>query len=102
MDLGEIEKIRIKHDDSGAASGWFLDSINILEPNTKPVTLVCKRWLDTREVCMYAYIYVYLCITPARMYAFLYVCMHSCIYMIISVSVYSCMRHVLIVCIFLC
>jgi hypothetical protein len=51
VDLGDVPKIRIGHDNSGAGPGWFLESVVIEEGTLKqPVTFTCKRWLDTREV----------------------------------------------------
>ena len=35
VDVGEIQKIRIGHDDSGVASGWFLEKVIISKRNIK-------------------------------------------------------------------
>jgi hypothetical protein len=45
--------VRISHDNSGAASGWYLEKIAIEEGTLKaPVVFPCKRWLDTKEVSL--------------------------------------------------
>ena len=50
VDLGELIKIRIGHDDSGFFAGWFLESVRITnESNGKSYFFFCGRWLDTKE-----------------------------------------------------
>ncbi|KAL3842214.1 hypothetical protein ACJMK2_020253, partial [Sinanodonta woodiana] len=47
VDLGELQKIRIEHDNSGFRPGWFLDRVEITNRSTGVVTLFpCERWLD--------------------------------------------------------
>lgn len=49
FDLGRLEAIRIRHDNTGSFPSWFLDRIEITSENEKYI-FVCKRWLSlTRE-----------------------------------------------------
>lgn len=49
-DLGEIRKIRIRHDNSGKKPGWFLDYITIHEEETDRMWYFpCNRWLAVDE-----------------------------------------------------
>jgi hypothetical protein len=50
VDLGEISKIRVRHDDSGIGPGWFLEKV-VLEQVTDDGTgkqwfFLCGKWLD--------------------------------------------------------
>jgi hypothetical protein len=46
-DIGNIELVRICHDNSGSKPGWFLDSITIQnESNDKEWFFPCNRWLS--------------------------------------------------------
>ncbi|KAF7660325.1 hypothetical protein LDENG_00284760 [Lucifuga dentata] len=50
VDLGILKKLRIRHDNSQASAGWFLDRVEILD--TKDDTMYyfpCKRWLAVDE-----------------------------------------------------
>ena len=50
IDLGELKKIRIGHDNSGIGPGWFLDKILITNPaSEKQWFFICGRWLDLKE-----------------------------------------------------
>lgn len=50
IDLGEVSKVRIGHDDSGAGSGWFLDNVVVTNEKTgKEWVFNCGRWLDKTE-----------------------------------------------------
>ncbi|XP_047448234.1 lipoxygenase homology domain-containing protein 1 [Mugil cephalus] len=47
VDLGDLEKIRIGHDNSGGYSGWFLDWVEIDAPSQgQRLRFPCGRWLD--------------------------------------------------------
>uniref|UniRef100_A0A672LZQ6 PLAT domain-containing protein n=1 Tax=Sinocyclocheilus grahami TaxID=75366 RepID=A0A672LZQ6_SINGR len=49
VDLGELQKLRIGHDNSGSA-GWFLDWVEINAPSQgQRLRFPCGRWLDTGE-----------------------------------------------------
>ncbi len=54
VDLGQLEKIRIGHDNSGAAPGWFLERVEVEHPETLTAwTFPCDKWLDKSEVQSY-------------------------------------------------
>jgi hypothetical protein len=45
--LGELTKLRVRHDGSGFGSGWFLDNIVVAdEKGGKEWVFNCGRWLD--------------------------------------------------------
>lgn len=50
VDLGEIAKARVRHDNSGIGAGWFLDNIVVTNENDgKMWVFNCGRWLDKSE-----------------------------------------------------
>ncbi|XP_063051831.1 lipoxygenase homology domain-containing protein 1 [Engraulis encrasicolus] len=50
VDLGELRKLRIGHDNSGGSSGWFLDWVDINAPSQgQRIRFPCGRWLDRGE-----------------------------------------------------
>ncbi|KAF7200542.1 lipoxygenase homology domain-containing protein 1-like [Nothobranchius furzeri] len=50
VDLGDLEKLRIGHDNSGGSSGWFLDWVEIDAPSLgQRICFPCGRWLDKGE-----------------------------------------------------
>ncbi|KAG7499250.1 lipoxygenase-likey domain-containing protein 1 isoform X1 [Solea senegalensis] len=50
VDLGILKKLRIRHDNSQASAGWFLDRVEIVD-NKDDTTYFfpCKRWLAVDE-----------------------------------------------------
>jgi len=51
QDIGQIKAVRIRHDDSGAFSGWYLDKI-VIHNNAQPGnewTFPCNNWLAVDE-----------------------------------------------------
>lgn len=49
-DLGDLEKVRIRHDNSGKNPGWFLEKIVIHnETDDREWTFPCYRWLAVDE-----------------------------------------------------
>ena len=47
--LGEITKIRIRHDNSGIAAGWYLDKIVVNNSDSAhlgPWEFPCYKWLE--------------------------------------------------------
>jgi hypothetical protein len=49
-DIGKIERITIRHDDKGFASGWFLEQVAIRDQETgEELTFPCGQWLARRE-----------------------------------------------------
>ncbi|KAJ0019698.1 hypothetical protein NQD34_007267 [Periophthalmus magnuspinnatus] len=50
VDLGDLEKMRIGHDNSGGSPGWFLDWVEIDAPSQgQRLRFPCGRWLDKGE-----------------------------------------------------
>ena len=51
LDLGELTRVRIGHDNSGSSAAWFLDKVVITDPrDTKhPIVFPCDRWLARDE-----------------------------------------------------
>ncbi|XP_067084534.1 lipoxygenase homology domain-containing protein 1 [Osmerus mordax] len=50
VDMGDLEKLRIGHDNSGGSPGWFLDWVEIDAPSQGlRLTFPCGRWLDKSE-----------------------------------------------------
>ncbi|XP_075955405.1 lipoxygenase homology domain-containing protein 1 isoform X1 [Anarhichas minor] len=50
VDLGDLEKLRIGHDNSGGSSGWFLDWVEIdAASQGQRLRFPCGRWLDKGE-----------------------------------------------------
>ncbi len=49
-DIGDLTKIRIRHDDTGDGSGWYLEEIRVLNKTEgKEWVFPCNRWLATDE-----------------------------------------------------
>jgi hypothetical protein len=49
LDLGEPIKIRIGHDNSGLAPGWFVDYLILESPTGRSWTIPCGKWFDKKE-----------------------------------------------------
>ncbi|XP_056097903.1 lipoxygenase homology domain-containing protein 1 isoform X1 [Rhinichthys klamathensis goyatoka] len=50
VDLGELHKLRIGHDEAGGSAGWFLDWVEIDAPSQgQRLRFPCGRWLDRGE-----------------------------------------------------
>ena len=50
VDVGTISKIRIRHDNSGFGSSWFLDKVIIHnEKDSQDYYFLCGKWLSTKE-----------------------------------------------------
>ncbi|CAF1287745.1 unnamed protein product [Rotaria sordida] len=46
--LGKLKKIKIRHDDSNIGSAWYLDRVEITDPETNQLYhFVCQKWLAT-------------------------------------------------------
>ena len=47
LSTGELQKIRIEHDNAGFRAGWFLERVEIVNTATsKKTTFQCQKWLD--------------------------------------------------------
>ncbi|XP_058639789.1 lipoxygenase homology domain-containing protein 1 isoform X2 [Onychostoma macrolepis] len=50
VDLGQVYKIRIRHDDSLAGADWYLDQVEVVDVDTEEVYMfLCERWLSTKK-----------------------------------------------------
>lgn len=50
LELGELNKLKVRHDGSGFGSGWFLDNIVVTNLKSgKEWVFNCGRWLDKGE-----------------------------------------------------
>lgn len=49
-ELGEIQRVRVRHDDTGVGVGCFLDRIVIRSADTRREWLaICRRWLARHQ-----------------------------------------------------
>ena len=50
MDVGRVEKVKVRHDNSGPGPGWFLDWVEVGIVGEKGAWhFPCGRWLDVGE-----------------------------------------------------
>lgn len=50
VDLGQVFKIAIRHDNSNVAADWYLDQVEVLDEDTEEVYMfLCERWLSTKK-----------------------------------------------------
>lgn len=50
VDLGQVFKIRIRHDNSMIGADWYLDQVEVLDEDTEEVYMfLCERWLSTKK-----------------------------------------------------
>ncbi|XP_062867638.1 lipoxygenase homology domain-containing protein 1-like [Trichomycterus rosablanca] len=50
VDLGEVFKIRIRHDNSMLCPDWYLDQVEIVDTDTEEMFLFqCERWLSLKK-----------------------------------------------------
>lgn len=50
VDLGDLEKIKIGHDNSGFGAAWYLEKVEIFNPNSQRTYLFnCQNWLSKNE-----------------------------------------------------
>ncbi|XP_050949579.1 lipoxygenase homology domain-containing protein 1 isoform X3 [Labeo rohita] len=50
VDLGQVFKIRIRHDNSMLSADWYLDQVEVLDQDTEEVFLfLCERWLSKKK-----------------------------------------------------
>uniref|UniRef100_A0A667Z0U2 Lipoxygenase homology PLAT domains 1 n=1 Tax=Myripristis murdjan TaxID=586833 RepID=A0A667Z0U2_9TELE len=50
VDLGQVYKIRIRHDNSMIGADWYLDQVEVLDLETEEVYMfLCERWLSTKK-----------------------------------------------------
>uniref|UniRef100_A0A3Q1F1I1 Lipoxygenase homology PLAT domains 1b n=1 Tax=Acanthochromis polyacanthus TaxID=80966 RepID=A0A3Q1F1I1_9TELE len=50
VDLGQVFKIRIRHDNSMVGADWYLDQVEVLDVETEEVYMfLCERWLSKKK-----------------------------------------------------
>ncbi|XP_067279249.1 lipoxygenase homology domain-containing protein 1-like isoform X2 [Pseudorasbora parva] len=50
VDLGQVFKIRIRHDNSMLSADWYLEQVEVLDQDTEEVFLfLCERWLSRKR-----------------------------------------------------
>ncbi|KAK9954997.1 hypothetical protein ABG768_014905 [Culter alburnus] len=50
VDLGQVFKIRVRHDNSMLSADWYLDQVEVLDQDTEEVFLfLCERWLSRKR-----------------------------------------------------
>lgn len=47
-DLGRLNRIKVRHDDSGMSADWLLDRV-IIHDHKRTYTFICERWLSTSK-----------------------------------------------------
>lgn len=50
VDLGQVFKIRVRHDNSMLSADWYLEQVEVLDQDTDEVFLfLCERWLSRKR-----------------------------------------------------
>lgn len=50
LDLGEMKKVRVEHDNSGLSPGWLLERVEVTNSATGVTTIFpCSKWLDKKR-----------------------------------------------------
>lgn len=50
VDLGQVFKIKIRHDNSMMSPDWYLDQVEVFDLDTEEVYLfLCERWLSRKR-----------------------------------------------------
>lgn len=50
VDLGQVFKIRIRHDNSMVGADWYLDQVEVQDVETEEVYMfLCERWLSKKK-----------------------------------------------------
>ncbi|XP_068609216.1 lipoxygenase homology domain-containing protein 1 [Brachionichthys hirsutus] len=50
VDLGQVFKIKIRHDNSMVSPDWYLDQVDVVDQDTEEVFLcLCERWLSRKR-----------------------------------------------------
>lgn len=50
VDLGQVYKIKIRHDNSMISPDWYLDQVEVFDVDTEEVFLfLCERWLSKKK-----------------------------------------------------
>uniref|UniRef100_I3JKU2 Lipoxygenase homology PLAT domains 1 n=1 Tax=Oreochromis niloticus TaxID=8128 RepID=I3JKU2_ORENI len=50
LDMGELQKVRVEHDNSGLSPGWLLDRVEVTNTANGVTTIfLCGKWLDSKK-----------------------------------------------------
>lgn len=50
VDLGQVFKICVRHDNSLVGADWYLDQVEVLDVEMEEVYMfLCERWLSTKK-----------------------------------------------------
>ncbi|XP_076018180.1 lipoxygenase homology domain-containing protein 1 [Genypterus blacodes] len=50
LDIGDLQKVRVEHDNSGVSPGWLLDRVEVTNKATGVTTIFpCGKWLDINK-----------------------------------------------------
>lgn len=50
LDLGQLKRLRIEHDNKGLGAGWMLDKVEITNLESSEVTIFpCNQWFDKKK-----------------------------------------------------
>lgn len=50
LDMGELLKVRVEHDNSGLSPGWLLERVEVTNTASGVTTIfLCGKWLDTKR-----------------------------------------------------
>lgn len=50
LDMGELQKVRMEHDNAGVNPGWLLDRVEVTNTANGVTTIfLCGKWLDTKR-----------------------------------------------------
>ncbi|KAI3361755.1 hypothetical protein L3Q82_002099 [Scortum barcoo] len=50
LDMGELQKVQVEHDNSGLNPGWLLDRVEVTNTANGVTTIfLCGKWLDTKR-----------------------------------------------------
>lgn len=50
VDLGQVFKIHVRHDNSLIGADWYLDQVEVLDMETEEAYMfLCERWLSTKK-----------------------------------------------------
>jgi len=50
VDLGQVFRIKIRHDNSMMSADWYLDQVEVVDVDTEEAYLfLCERWLSRKR-----------------------------------------------------
>lgn len=50
MDLGQVYKIKIRHDNSMIGPDWYIEQVEIVDTDTEEISIfLCERWLAKKK-----------------------------------------------------